>query len=214
MTITSLKPENSFYNDAFKIEFSDSSSLSLAVHYLPDEMASGIPEKGALYAGRELSSGDEEIFGFAAACYRAEKIAARLIARAEQNSFGLTAKLERRGFDAAAAKAVVCFFSEKNLLDDTRFAERWILSRLKGRKALSPGWLLASLRKRGINRVSAEKALKNALDPEIEYDLLLKYLESSGFSGKKLELSSRFQLKKEGFSREVIEKYSDSIDKD
>ena len=93
-------------------------------------MDTGIFKTAAAYEERELSSAEEDAFRFAAACYKAEKAAARLIARAEQNSFGLAAKLERRGHDTRAVKAVISVLSDRNLLDDARYAERWILSRL------------------------------------------------------------------------------------
>jgi len=163
-----------------------------------------------LETGRELSAGDEEAFRFAAACCRAEKAAARLIARAEQSSFGITIKLERRGHDAAAVKAVVSLLSDKNLLNDERYAELWIRSRLKGRKAPSPRLLLVSLGKRGIDRYSSLNALKNALDPETEYALLLKYLKKPAASERKPEISLRSRLKYAGFSPEAIERYTDS----
>ena len=211
MTIVSLKSDNSRPDKAIKIEFSDSSSILIAAHYLPDGMESGIFEKAAgNFNGKEISSAEEEAFNFAAACYRAEKAAARLIARAEQSSFGLISKLERRGYDSKVAKAVVSFLSERDLLDDTRYAERWICSRLKGRKAPSPRLLFSLLAKKGINADSSRKAMKKALDSGTEYVLLSKFMENQVFSGKKGGISLRSHLKFEGFSPENIEKFIES----
>jgi len=154
-----------------------------------------------------LSDGEEEASSFAAACCRAEKLALKLIARAEQNSFGLTAKLERRHFDALVAKTVVSRLLARNLLDDVRYAELWIRSRLASRKAPSPQWLLVALGRRGIDRNSSLKALNNVFDPQTEYEFLLKYLEKTRFPQSKRAFSLRAQLKYEGFSSEVIDRY-------
>ena len=165
-----------------KVELSDGSSLLFTPEYLPEGM-----EDPALWeTGREYSPREEEAFRFAADCYRAEKIALKLVARAEQNSLGLTAKLERRGFDTAVVKAVVSGFQSRNLLDDGRYALLWIRSRLGTGKALSPRWLLVSLGKKGIVRETSLKALRGVLDPEAEYALLLQYLEKAGPENAKI----------------------------
>ena len=164
--------------------------------------------------GRELSVDEEEALKSASECYRAEKIALRLVSRAEQNSSGLRAKLERRGFSDRTAKTVVSRFLEKGLLDDGRYAEIWIRSRLSGGKVQSPQWLLANLVKRGISVESSRKSLEKVLDPEAEYDLLVRYLEKAGpeksrNSPGKNPVSLRSQLKSSGFSWDVLTRYFD-----
>ena len=203
MTVVSLESGNSCSDGAVKVEFSDGSSLIIAVDYL------GL-DAGGQYAGMELSDREEEAFRFAAVCYRAEKIALRLIARAEQNSLALKAKLERRGIDAAAAKAVVSRLLERNLLNNGRYAELWISSRLALRNAFSPQWLLIALGKRGIDRDSSLKALKKVLDPQTEYALLLRYLEKNHLPEGKKVFSLRAELKYEGFSSAVLNRYFDN----
>jgi len=208
VTVVSLKADNVRGDEAFKAEFSDGSSFLFATEYLPDR--AGDP---ALWeTGRELSSGEEEVFRFAAACYRAEKIALKLVARAEQNSLGLTVKLERRHFDAAVAEAVVSSFLNRKLLDDRRYAELWIRSRLSSRKALSPRWLLVSLGKRGIDRACSLAALKEVLDPETENALLLRYLARAKpgnvkIPGREKNKYLKTQLKFNGFSSAALERY-------
>ena len=211
MTLISLKTEIFRADGAVKVEFSDGSSLSLSTHYLPDTIP--LDEEGNCLLwepGRELSPGEEEAFRFAAACYRAEKAALRLIARAEQNSLGLSAKLERRKFDASVAKAVVSRLLDQQLLDNERYAERWIRSHLALRKSPSPQWLLAALGKRGIDRASSLKAMDKVLDPQTEYELLEKYLEKHRFSQGNKAFSLRAQLKHEGFSSTVLDTYFDT----
>ena len=178
--------------------------------YLPDELRDPVLWE----SGRDLSAGEEEAFRFAAGCYRAEKIALKLVARAEQNSAGLLVKLERRGFDTTTAKAVVSGLESRNLLDDGRYSVLWIRSRLASGRAVSPRWLLVSLGKKGIARESSLKALRQVLDPETEYALLLQYLEKAKPGNRKLpERNSksflRSQLKYQGFSADALDRYFD-----
>ena len=144
----------------------------------------------------------EEDAQFTALCDKAEKAALRLIGRAEQNSLGLTAKLKKRGFDAAVVKETVQRLLDRNLLNDERYAELWLRSYLSSGKKTTPLHLRSSLAKRGIDRNSAEKAIKRTLDPETEYSLLLRYLGTG-----KGEINKP-KLKKEGFSNEVLLNYS------
>ena len=141
---------------------------------------------------------------------KAEKAALSLISRAEQNSLGLRFKLERKGYDAALVQEVINRLTEKNLLNDERFAELWIRSCL-ARKRPSPLWLRVSLEKRGINSELALRAIKKVLDDETEYALLLKYIEKMDISREKEPGYFKNQLKFEGFSYEIINKYFDSI---
>jgi len=208
VTVISLKTENSgvgfatHADGAVKVDFSDGTSLLLSINYLSEG-----EDPAFLEPGRELSSGEEEAFRFAAACYRAERIALRLIARAEQNSLGLTAKLQRRHFDAVVVKRVVSCLLDRNLLDDGRYAELWIRSRLALRKPPTPQLLLAALGKRGIDRKASLKAMELVVDPQTEYELLLRYLEKTRFPKDKKAFSLKAQLKYQGFSSEVLDRY-------
>jgi len=159
---------------------------------------------------REPSLSEEKSFSFTADFYRVEKAALRLIARAEQNSQGLTAKLLRRSFDADVVKDVVSSLLERHLVDDTRYAELWIRSRLSNHKAQSPLGLLAALEKRGINRDSSRKILNKVLDHETEYALLSTYMNNKRFPENKKPISLRAHLKYEGFSIETLDRYFNS----
>jgi regulatory protein len=201
--VISLKTGNHRGDGAVEVEFSDGSSLVFTVDYLPEREA----DLSAWETSQEISADEEEAIRFAAACYRAEKAALRLIARAEQHSLGLTAKLGCRGHGAAVAKAVVSRLLDRNLLDDERYAELWIRSRLASGKTPSPRWLLGSLAKRGIDRDSSREALKKVLDSETEYALLLKYLEMAGPPENKKPPNLRAQLRNEGFSSLALDRY-------
>ena len=152
---------------------------------------------------------DEETTLYTSLCYKAEEISLKLIARAEQNSVGLMTKLEKKGFKTDVIRAVVSGLLERGLLNDERYAELWLRSRLK-KKAQSPAWLLASLRKKGIDRYSSSKALEKTLDPDTEYAFLLKYIERRGMPA----IGDKAKLKYEGFSKEVLDRYFDNFNQD
>ncbi|MCL2373633.1 MAG: recombination regulator RecX [Treponema sp.] len=209
MTIISLKRENFRADGAVRVEFSDDSSLLLSTHYLPDVVISDKDGALPLLACRDLSPREEEAFRFAALCYQAEKAALGLIARAEQSALALTAKLQRRRFAGAVVRAVVSRLLDQDLLNDGRYAEFWVRSRLAARKAQTPQQLLAALGKKGIDRKSSLNALEQAIDPETEYALLLRYLEKTRIIRSEGKFFLRTQLKHEGFSPAVLERYFD-----
>jgi regulatory protein len=136
---------------------------------------------------------------------RAEKVALRLIARAEQCTGGLIRKLERRGFTAACIDEVISKLTELNLLDDSRFARLWLESRL--RLPRSPRRLLSSLCSRGIDHDDAQAALKNVLNEDTEFALIVKFAKKYSRKKNGDPHSLKFLLKNEGFSTAVIRQF-------
>jgi regulatory protein len=211
MTLVSLQNDTENGAEFVKITLSDDSSFSLKVCYLL-QIASDL---FLWEAGREVSSTEEEELRFAAACYRAEQAGLRLIARAEQTETGLSWKLERRGHDRLTVSAVISRFVSLGLINDERYAELWIKSRLarRGGKVPTPRKLSASLRNRGIVSSMVEKALKNTLDGETEMALLRRYMEQASFGAadsprtSPAGFSPRGNLKFEGFSQAVLSIY-------
>jgi regulatory protein len=120
-----------------------------------------------------------EAIRFAAACYRAERAALRLTARAEQHSFGIARKLESRGHTGPCVRAVVAYLSSQGIIDDERYASRWLQSRLSRSAGTSPRTLTESLRRRGIARDVVQAAFAAVLDLETESALLRSYLEKN-----------------------------------
>jgi regulatory protein len=151
---------------------------------------------------------DTEDLPFDSDCIKAEKIALRLIARAEQSVSGLAAKLEKRGVDQSAARKVISGLLDKKLLDDTRYAELWIRARI-GRKAPSPLSFLVSLEKRGIDREASLNAIRKVLDEETEYSLLVRFIDKMDAIIKESSFL-RTKLRQERFSPEVIDRFFDS----
>jgi len=141
---------------------------------------------------------------------QAKNTALRLIARAEQCVHGLSFKLERRGFDAHCINTVISELTEENLLNDLRFAQLWLESRL--RLTRTPQRLLASLCGRGIDRKDAEAAFKKVFDEETELSLLKRFVKKTRQKPRrgKSEESVRalkYLLNGEGFSPPVIRRY-------
>ncbi|MDR0456112.1 MAG: recombination regulator RecX [Treponema sp.] len=160
---------------------------------------------------------DPALDPFALACLRAEKTALHLIARAEQNIFGLSRKLAKRGHDSDCIHTVIARLGEAGLVDDRRYARLWLGSRIN-RQASSPRRLFAALCSRGIDHDDAEAALKETLDDEAEQQLLERYAQKLQFRQKSGEDDSsaaarralRYTLKSEGFSSVAIQCFFDN----
>jgi regulatory protein len=219
MTVESLKPagktdEDGFLRKAdsqvFRIALSDGSLFSFKVCYLSPEY----PMDAVYVPGRELSSPEAEALRFAAACYRTERAALRLTARAEQHSLGITRKLVSRGHAASCVRAVVASLSAGGILNDSRYASRWIQSRLVRPSGVSPRTLAESLRGRGLSRDAVQEAFSAVMDEETEAALLCSYLEKN-----RRRPGSRFRaavegrmkqaLRYEGFSPELLDRFQE-----
>jgi regulatory protein len=149
----------------------------------------------------------EESESTTTAYLRAKNTALRLIARAEQCTHGLARKLEKRGYDALCINTVISELSDKNLLNDSRFAQLWLESRL--RLTRTPQRLLAALCARGVDRKDAEAALKTVFDEEAELSLLKRFVHKKMRKGKREETarSLKYLLNSEGFSPQVIRRF-------
>jgi regulatory protein len=205
MTVVSLKTGAGEGADLVKIGLSDGSFLSVNPCYLSDYGKDLLSWENC----GELPPETESMLRFAASCYRAEQSARRLIARAEQNSTGLSFKLGRRGYDSACVSMVISYLAGLDLVNDSRFAERWLRARLarKGGKIPGPRRLKAMLRSRGIGREDADTALDVILDHEAEWALLQSFVRQAPSAGKTGVYSLKNLLKYEGFSSSVLDRY-------
>jgi regulatory protein len=188
-----------------RIGLSDGALFSFNPVYLPRPFQS----EGYFFPGKELGSEEATALRFAVDCFRAERAGLRLVARAEQTRIGLGRKLEQRGHGAACIKAAVVYLAEMEIVDDRRFAERWIQSRLY-RGTDSPLRLINGLCRRGINRDIARDACKSALDFERETGLLRKFMAKRYPATNRTDQETRVlkgQLKREGFSLKALEWY-------
>lgn len=159
----------------------------------------------------EISAYEEAALRHASACLRTEKAALRLITRAEQCSGGLARKLEKRGHDSSCVKAVIDRLLLLRLINDNRFAQLWLESRL--RLARSPRCILISLCSKGIDRDDADAALKAVLDDDTEYAVLLRFVKKRAkkikSGGGDVKRSLKHMLKNEGFSYAAIQRFLD-----
>jgi regulatory protein len=138
---------------------------------------------------------------------QAKNTALRLIARAEQCTHGLAFKLEKRGYDRSCVNRVISELSEQNLLNDRRFAQLWLESRM--RLTRSPQRLLASLCGRGIDRKDAEAAFRTVFDEETELSLLKRFVKKNALKARRgkgadTARSLKYLLNNEGFSPQAI----------
>ena len=95
--------------------------------------------------------------------YRCRRRALDLLARAEQCRYGLSLKLAKRGFSVSSVKNALDRLEAVGLLDDTRFAESWVRSRLR-LKPEGPAKLKSSLAAKGISSARAAAAVQIVLE--------------------------------------------------
>jgi SOS response regulatory protein OraA/RecX len=102
----------------------------------------------------------------------------------------------------------MAYFAGLDLVNDGRYAERWLRAKLarKGGKIPGPRRLQAMLMNRGIGREDTGTALENVLDDEAEWALLQSYIKKNP-SGTAGAYSLRRQLKYEGFSASVLDRF-------
>jgi regulatory protein len=195
-----------------RIGLSDGSLFSFKTVYLPPDF----PLDSRAVPGAEISAEEAASLRFAASCYRAERAALALIARAEQTRFGLKGKLERKGIDAACIRAALDYLEEMGIVSDKRFAELWLDSKLRhietGRgRGLCPRKLLGSLLNRSIPADIARKALADALDSGTEQALLASYLAGTFPDFDSADVSIRQKLREAGFSSATIRAYWEEL---
>lgn len=201
MTVVSIKTTGPEAGPLIsRIGLSDGSLFSFNHRYLPPFWRDG----ALLLPGEDVAGDEVEALRFAAACFRAERAALRLIARAEQTGAGLARKLEHRGHNEACIRAVISHLEEREIVSDRRYALLWLQSRLV-RDSRSPLHLLKALSGRGIDRDTARAALKSVLDFEHELALLKRYLTKKRFSGDGKDRFLKQRLKYEGFSPPVLQ---------
>ena len=198
-----------------KVELDDGSSLYIKDCYLEGYFKVPFSKWDFLQTGGNLSSEEEEVLRFADSCFRAERTGRRLISRAEQTQTGLSLKLKKRGHDNACISIVLSRFLENNLINDERYAERWLRSQLfrKSGNVKGPRQLSAALLNRGISREVLKEVFNKVLDEEAEFTLLQRFLMKNK---AKIATTSadaayylRNRLRHEGFTAPIINRYFD-----
>lgn len=145
----------------------------------------------------------EHLF-IAARMYLAEKAAMAYLGRAEHCRRQLEIKLTKKDFTEKEISGALDYLEQKKYLDDYRYCEAWLRSRLV-HKAEGRVKLLASLQSRGIRFDTAKRAVAAVLDDEDEERLCKKAadkLQKRGKMGIKLVSA----LHRAGFSIKTVAK--------
>lgn len=109
----------------------------------------------------------------------AEKLAYRLLAGRDYSEKQLLEKLLAKGIDAESAQKTVSELKDAGYINDARYAEKIIESRLS-RKPYGKLYLLSLLKKAGIARSTAEETVERMVTPEEELKQALRLLEGLG----------------------------------
>lgn len=95
--------------------------------------------------------------------FQCRRKALSLLARAEQCRQGLSVKLLKKGYSREAVSQVLEKLSEAGLLDDRRFAESWVRSRLRSRPE-GPSRLRGALMAKGVASAVARDAVASVFE--------------------------------------------------
>lgn len=125
--------------------------------------------------------------------------ALRWLNRREHSAFELRQKLVRLGGEAQAVKSVLEKLEQQQYLDDRRFAESYLRSRLP--RGLGRVRLKQELAQRGIKADLAELAL-NAIELPDESQVALQLAQRRAELGKSEDSTMRFLFRR-GFSSKL-----------
>ncbi len=116
-----------------------------------------------LFVGMSLDNELLENLESASELFNCRRKALSLLDRAEQCRQGLSVKLLKKGYSRKAVSESLDKLSEAGLLDDRRFAESWVRSRLRSRPE-GPSRLRGALMSKGIASAVARDAVESVLE--------------------------------------------------
>ena len=142
---------------------------------------------------------------------KAEQAALRLIARAEQCSRVLSYKLEKKKFNPHIIKDLVENLEELDLVNDLRYAQLWLKSKItNGNK--TPAMLSKHLLNKGLDREIVKTAFDSVLTPEAETALLRRCIAKFDHDkNNNTKTAIRSFLKMQGFSADTINLYMEEL---
>ena len=117
---------------------------------------------------------------------RARKKAMRLLERMDRTEKGLKEKLTQAGFSGEAAEDAVSYVKEYGYINDQRYAENYIFSRIREK---SRQRIFQELYQKGVARETAEKAWETvfSLEQPDERELLRSTVEKKYAPGTELD---------------------------
>lgn len=203
MTVVSVKlgadPE------VLNVGLQDGSSFFIRTSYLD------IPALAAFLApGKELTEEEESTLVRAGDRFRAEHSSLRLISLREHSRAELELKLRKRGFGDRDTAIVLDRLVEEGLVDDERYAELWVESRVV-RKNEGPMVLIARLRAHGVSREIARTVVSRVVGEEVEVSLVRRFLAAEGGIPSREDPALRERLRKAGFSSQSVREAFDQI---
>jgi len=138
---------------------------------------------------------------------KAVAYAYRLFSVRPRSEKELRERLSGKGFGGATACKVISLLKDKNIIDDLRFARRWVESRMRA-KPKGDMALEIELRQKGISADVIEKVLseKQENEGDVCRRLAMKKMEALGKLPKEKARKKLFDfLARRGFNFEVIE---------
>jgi regulatory protein len=128
-----------------------------------------------------------------------------LLARAPHSAFSLRMKLLKRGYDSPKIEQTLSWLTKKGYLDDSRFAESWLRSRIE-RRAEGRAVLVAGLLRKGLTREVAERVVNSFVTERVEYENAAKALDKMRRQGVTDQEKLIRKLRTRGFSFPLIRK--------
>lgn len=111
----------------------------------------------------DLNDSDLADLEVASSRFRCRRKALDLLSRSEQCRRGLTLKLLKKGFSGEVVSSALDRIESTGLLDDRRFAETWVRSRLRSHPE-GPSRLRSALMAKGISASTAHAAVITVLE--------------------------------------------------
>jgi regulatory protein len=185
--------------ERIKLQFSDGSCFFVTDSDLQDIGISALE----LVSGLELSGAVIDRLKHSSLVRQVREKALDLLARAPHTTFSLRMKLHKRNFESRAVEEVLQFLKRQEYLDDHRYAENWLRSRIE-RRPEGRAALIAGLLRKGVPREIAEGSVNRYLTPALERENAFRALEKLKRSGETDPAKLRRKLRARGFPFPLI----------
>jgi regulatory protein len=185
--------------ERIKLQFSDGSCFFVTDSDLKDIGISALD----LVSGLELSGAVIDRLKHSSLVRQVREKALDLLARAPHTTFSLRMKMHKRNFESRAVEEVLQFLKRQEYLDDRRYAENWLRSRIE-RRPEGRAVLIAGLLRKGVPREIAEGSVNRYLTPALERENAVRALEKLKRSGETDPAKLRRKLRARGFPFPLI----------
>lgn len=139
--------------------------------FIEGEFAFGVHQnlviKHRLHAGRVLTPEEQQAIVEADRVAKAKVRALDYLAYKPRTEFEVRRKLQQKDYDAPVIEQVVAYLHDRGYLDDVQYAEEYVQRRFSN-KGYGPVRLQEELRRRGIDRALAERAIDDLFAEENE----------------------------------------------